>query len=39
MDRAINDYSEGQELIKKQFEEILELIRLEKAKRGDIDGN
>ena len=39
MDRAINDFSEGQELIKKQFEEILELIRLEKAKRGDIDGD
>lgn len=39
MDKAINDYADGQELIKKQFEEILELIRLEKTKRGEIDGN
>ena len=39
MDKAINNYAEGQELIKKTFEEILELIRQEKLKRGEFDGN
>ena len=36
MDKAIKNYAEGAELIKKTFEEILELIRQEKIKRGEI---
>ena len=36
MDKAINNYTEGMEEIKKNFEEILEIIRSEKMKRGEL---
>lgn len=36
MDKAINSYSEGMEEIRKSFEEILEVIRIEKRKRGEL---
>ena len=36
MDKAINNYSDGMEEIKKCFEEILEMIRIEKSKRGEV---
>ena len=40
MDKAINNYTEGMEEIKESFEELLETIRAEKIKRGEIeDGN
>ena len=36
MDKSINSYSEGMEEIRKSFEEILEVIRIEKRKRGEL---
>jgi hypothetical protein len=36
MDKAINNYSDGMEEIRKSFEEILEVIRIEKRKRGEL---
>ena len=35
MDKAINNYSEGMEEVKKSFDEILDIIRNEKIKRGE----
>ncbi len=36
-DKALGDYTDGMEDIKKTFEEILEQIRNEKRKRGEIE--
>ena len=36
MEQAMNNYSEGMEEIKKSFDSLLELIREEKLKRGEL---
>lgn len=36
MEQAINDYTQGMEEVKQNFEEILNQIRNEKARRGDL---
>ena len=36
MDKALNNYSEGMEEIKKNFQDILERIMAEKQKRGEL---